>query len=101
MADLAQTPYPPLPNQIHAHVGLMIEQRATGLMRLFKRWAQNMRALTWDATSFGQAYDDVCYVPLNHDLMYRRFDDFIPEVIHFSSSGRFSSQAIREYHGHL
>jgi hypothetical protein len=94
LQDLAHTPYPPLPRD-DVRIGLMIENDVTSLMRVFKRHALALRPLTWEPEQFGQPHDDACYVPLNHDEMYRRFDVFMGEARHFYAHGSFRPAARR------
>ena len=89
IADLAHSPYQPMKQQ-NIRVGLMIEQNPTRLIQTF-RWYVNLRQwqINWNIEALGQRYDDACFVPLNHDQMYRNFDTFIPQARHFYETGHF------------
>lgn len=84
LRDFAATPYPPLPGR-DRRVGLVVETRATRLARLLVR----ERDLSCDPLVFGQRYDDAIELPLDHDAMYTRFDEVVPDVVHFIRHGRF------------
>ena len=94
--DLANTPYPTLSPLEGVAMGLLIENRATALIRRFKDRALAMGPLSWDHRDLGQPADDYMYTPVNHDQMYSYFHHFGPELVHFFEQGRFSEGARRQ-----
>lgn len=95
LAELAATPYSPIPRSDGTKIGLIIENRATSFVRKRKKRALAMRPLTFEPDSLGQPYDAVYHVPLNHDEMYTGYDLFGPELLHFFRYGDFSEDADR------
>lgn len=94
MADFNATPYPPL-SAPDIRVGIIVESRATKLIKRHKKTALSMGHLHWDMTQFRQEYLDAMYTLLNHDDMYTKVARIGPEVYHFIQHGRFSDQARR------
>jgi hypothetical protein len=94
MKEFSRTPYPSLDNR-RIRVGLLIESKATKLIRRHKKTALSLGPIRWDTPSFQQTADDVHYTWLNHDDMYSRFDVIGPEIWHFIQHGRFSAAAQR------
>jgi len=90
--DLAQIDYPPV-NKKGIRIGLIIENRATPLMRLFKKKTLQMGSIYWEVDSLHQEYNDYYYTWLNHDQMYDKVDIVGNEVLHFISHGAFSPKA--------
>lgn len=93
--DFSRTPYPPLHLPPDTHIGLLIENRATSLIRMFKNTTLAMGPLSWDPADLHQPHHDLLFTPLNHDEMYVNFDVIGPELLHFFQTGRFSDGARR------
>jgi len=92
--DVARRPYPPLASTT-PRIGVLIETKPTPLIRRFARTALSYGPLRFDCGWTTQRHDDCAYVDLNHDELYTRFMDVLPEVLVFMRSGRFSAQAVR------
>lgn len=90
--DLAQIDYPTL-NKKSIRIGLIVENRATPFIRLFKKKTLKMGPVNWDVDLLHQEYDDYYYTWLNHDQMYDKVDVIGNEVLHFISQGTFSPKA--------
>ena len=93
--DFARTPYPPLAAS-SVRVGLLVETRPTMFVSKRAAAARQYGPFHFECDSFGQPHDDCAFVARNHDEMYRRFADVLPEVVSFIRTGRFSSAAVRE-----
>jgi hypothetical protein len=93
--DFEAMPYPPLPDDITARIGLMIENKPTRLMRVVKRLTPNFPALSYGPESFNQAYNDLIYVWLDHDEIYSRYDVTGADIAHFFRNGLFTADARR------
>ncbi|MDX2286175.1 MAG: hypothetical protein NW241_18550 [Bacteroidia bacterium] len=78
-----------------APAGLLVEHKATRLMTVFRKAALRPGPPDFDPASFGQPFQDYCYVPLDHDQMYYRLEVFSGELLHFFQHGHFSAQAPR------
>lgn len=97
LGDMADIPYPPVTLPEGVASGFIIENRATSLMRHFKRTALKMFGpLDWSVQALQHPVDDHLYTWVNHDEMYVSFDVIGPELLHFFEHGRFSDQAQRE-----
>lgn len=94
MKDFSRTPYPSLDRK-NIRIGLLIESKATKLIRRHKKSALSLGPVQWDLIPFRQTADDAHYTWLNHDDMYSRFDVVGPEIWHFIQHGRFSEAARR------
>ncbi len=95
LKDLAETSYPVIKKD-SIHIGILIESKATKIMRLYRKKTLKMGVLNWHVDSLYQPYDDYCYTWLNHDQMYNRFDVIGEEVLSFIKTGQFTVEAKRE-----
>lgn len=95
MKEMAQTPYIPI-KKAALNIGIVIENKATPLMRVYKKKALKMGKILWDVPSLNQSNDDYHYTWLNHDQMYTRFDVVGDEIFNFINNGTFSTNAKRE-----
>lgn len=95
MKAFSQTPYPTLAKG-DIRVGILIESKATKLIRRHKKTTLSMGPVTWDLDQFRQESDDAIYTWLNHDQMYLRFDIIGSELFYFIEHGRFSESAKRQ-----
>jgi len=68
---------------------LMIENRATALMRFLEAECRAMGPLNFDWKSMDPDADDAFHVALDHDMMYRRWDLLGEAVIQFFETGSF------------
>ena len=95
--DMAATPYPALAHPT-ARVGLVIEDRASLLMRTLRGPARRMGPISFEADDFGQLHDDAIHLPLSHDGIYSGIGSYGPALLHFFREGRFPEDAARERH---
>jgi hypothetical protein len=95
MKDFSVTPYSPI-NKGKIKVGIIIESKATKLIRNHKKTALSLGDVKWDVKSLNQEYDDYLYTRLNHDEMYSRFDVVGEDIFYFFKNGKFSNNAVRE-----
>jgi hypothetical protein len=94
VSDLARTPYPSFPDS-GVRVGLVVETVPTPFVRRFAATGKKYGALRFECDALGQAYDDCCYLPLDHTKLYTHFADVWPELHAFIRTGRFSTVADR------
>ena len=93
--DLSKIDYQPIPKG-NIKIGLLIESKATPLIRKFKKTTLAMGEVYWSPDSLNQAYDDFTYTRLHHKEMYVRFDVVGDQILHFIRNGKFSEAARRE-----
>jgi hypothetical protein len=93
--DVARTPYPTLATP-SVRIALLVETRPTTFVSRRAAAARKYGPFDFDCDSFRQPHDDCAFVALNHDQMYQRFSDILPEVLAFIRTGRFSSAAVRQ-----
>lgn len=96
LGDLAGIAYPTYQAPEGVNTGLVIENRATSLMRTFKGTVEDMGPVTWDLDQFEHESDDAFYTWVNHDEMYLNFETIGPELLYFFENGRFTEGAQRE-----
>lgn len=94
MKEFAGWPYPSIIRR-DIKIGILIESKATKLIRKHKRSALEPGEIKWDVADLQQEYNDFFYTPLNHDDMYTRFDVFGNEILYFFLKGRFTEDARR------
>lgn len=92
--EVARTPYPPLATP-GPRVGILVETKPTWLLRRFAKKALSYGPLRFECDALGQRHDDCIYVDLNHDELYLRFIDVLPEILAFMRTGRFTDAATR------
>jgi hypothetical protein len=95
MKEMAETPYVPIEKD-GIDIGIIIESKATPLMRIYKKKTLKMGKILWDVPPLNQSHDDYHYTWLNHDQMYTRFDIVGAEIFNFIKRGTFSTNAKRE-----
>ncbi len=95
VGQLADIPYQPIPKN-DIKIGIIIESKATTLIKIFKKQTLNMGPVEWHPDSLNQQYDDFFYVPLDHYQMYKRFDMIGSEIRAFQKEQKFSDEARRE-----
>lgn len=76
-------------------IGIIVENKATALIRFFKKKTLSYGPIDWNPASLNQRYDDLMHTPLNHDQMYYRFDIVGSEIVNFIEHGRFTESAKR------
>jgi hypothetical protein len=92
--DMARSPYPQLMSP-GPRVGILVETKPTKFLRRFRKKALSYGPIRFECDALGQRRDDCIYVDLNHDELYLRFMDVLPEVLAFIRTGRFTDAAIR------
>lgn len=95
LEDFLNTKYSPIVND-SINLGIIIEAKATKIMRLYKKKTIKMGPLNWQVDSLYQKTDDYFFTWLNHEQMYSRFDIVGDEVLNFIRLGKFSSIAKKE-----
>ena len=96
--EFSQTPYPPVPNGA-MNIGIILESRATKLVRKHKETALSLGEVRWDVAGLGQDCDDYLYTLNNHDEMYHDLAVIGDEVLYFIRNGRFTPDAPRNSPG--
>ena len=76
-------------------IGVIIENKATKLMRMYRKTADSYGEYTYDAYDIEPNLDDYFHTILDHDLMYIRFDIIGKEILYFLENGVFTSEAKR------
>ena len=93
---IAFTDIPYVPIEVEGRrVGIIVENKATKLMRMFRKETMRMGSIHFGSAQFNQSYTDLMHTCLNHDEMYYRFDVIGEEVLHFFERGSFSDYAKR------
>lgn len=93
--DMAATPFPAL-ERPDVRVGLVIEDRASLLMKILRRPADRMGPYRFEADAFGQPFDDAMHVPLSHDAIYTGIGDYGAALLRFFREGRFPDEVPRK-----
>ena len=94
LADFSKIPYPTL-KQDSIKIGIIVESKATKLVKFFRKKMLSYGEVRWDAAYFQQNFDDLIYTPLNHSQMYSRFDIIGADIIHFLEYGQFQETTRR------
>ena len=96
LADFSEININSLSNKDSLIIGVIIENKATRLMRVFKRASNSYGAYNYNAMEIERNLDDFMHTYLDHDLMYRCFDIIGHEIMSFFEKGSFSENAKRE-----
>lgn len=91
MKDFCNTPYKPV-NDTNIVKGIFIENYATKLINKHKETVMSMGNVKFGINNLNQSVDDYCYIPLNHDEMYKKIDVFGQEVMNFIKFHSFSQE---------
>ncbi len=97
--ELARTPYPQLEPPEGVRTGLIVESRASALIRYYREEALASGPVNFAFASFGQKHNDAIYWPFDHTLMYDRFEELEPLVLSFIEKGRLPESANRSEPG--
>lgn len=92
--DMSEIPYPSIEQQ-GIRIGIIVESKATSLIRLFKKTTMSYGAIDWQNLELNQAHDDMTYTWLNHDQIYFRFDVVGEDILNFIKMGKFKSDTRR------
>lgn len=91
MRDFCNTPYESV-NDTSIITGIFIENYATKLINKHKETVLKMGNINFSVENFNQPFDDYCFLPLNHDEMYKKLDVFGQEVLNFIHHHSFSQE---------
>ncbi|MFY0688767.1 MAG: hypothetical protein JXQ90_16455 [Cyclobacteriaceae bacterium] len=94
VGEMADVPYLPLEKK-NQQIGLIIESKATTLIRFFRKATLALGEIQWQPTQLNQDFDDHMYTRLDHDQMYVRFDVVGDNILSFFENGTFSETARR------
>lgn len=92
--EFADIPYEPIVND-SINIGLILESRATRLIRKHKETAMELGPLDWTVEGRKQDCDDYFYTLNNHDEMYHDFDVIGKQIFEFIKNGKFTADAKR------
>ncbi|MBI3517728.1 MAG: hypothetical protein HY062_00025 [Bacteroidetes bacterium] len=90
MKKFSETPYPAINND-GKNIGIIIENKATKLIRKHQKTALSLGPVSFNKDSLHQACDDYLYECIDHDEMYYRFDTIGVEILYFFKNGVFST----------
>lgn len=93
--DMEKKPYKAIEDSDSLHIGFLIETKGTRLVYKGQKYFDPLTDDDWDHTKFGQAYDDHCYIWINHNELYTEFDLTGPQILHLFKTGSFTQDAIR------
>jgi len=92
--QFTKVPYPPI-EQNDIRIGIIVENKATPLIRFFKKKTKSYGPINWKNLDFNQAHDDMIFTRLNHDQMYYSFDEIGNDILYFIKNGTFTKEARR------
>ena len=93
--DFSHSTYKPIENTGNIHLGIIVESKATKLVRLYKKTIKSYGEIDWSNLDFNQEHDDLIYTRLNHKEMYNTFDEIGDDILCFFINGKFSDTARR------
>ena len=96
LKDFSTRKLTPLTNSLNLDIGVIIENKATRLMRNLRRTARKYGDYNYNALEIEPNADDFIHTYLDHDQMYDRFDVIGEEIIYFLKNKKFSINAKRE-----
>jgi hypothetical protein len=96
LEDFSVLTYPPIP-KTGLKIGILVEGKATPLIRFFRRTTIKMGPIDWDDLDFNQDHDDLIFTRLNHDELYYNFDEIGFDILYFMKNGVFTEEARREW----
>ncbi|MDX2250237.1 MAG: hypothetical protein SF052_25875 [Bacteroidia bacterium] len=91
--DFSEVTYSPIVDTT-LKIGIIVESKATRLIRIFKKTALQPGPISWDPADLNQSYRDIHFTRLNHDQMYYRFDVVGEEIFHFIQKAEFSDHSM-------
>lgn len=95
--DLSEMPYPTIDAQ-NVNIGIMVESKATMIIRHFKEETLAKGSLDWGAIDYQQDHDDLIYLHLDHDEMYLELGCFKSDLLTFFEKGHFTAKAQRNWY---
>ncbi len=96
LSDFSNLQITSLSDARNLNIGVIIESKATRLMRFLKKTADKYGQYNYQAQYIEMNLDDFIYTHLDHDQMYRRFDIIGNEILYFLEQGVFTENAKRE-----
>ncbi|MEZ4775080.1 MAG: hypothetical protein R3D00_17985 [Bacteroidia bacterium] len=93
VADFSTVSYLPF-NDTSVSVGIVVESKATRLIRMFKKTALRPGPVSWNPADLNQGYQDIHFTRLNHAQMYHRFDVVGDEIMYFIENAQFSPRSV-------
>ena len=96
LADFSKKKIKPLKSKKGLKIGVIIENKATRLMRFFRKTSDYYGNYNYNAEEIEVNLDDFLHTYLDHDLMYKRFDIIGQEIFYFLENGKFTNEAKRE-----
>lgn len=95
LKDFSLVSYPPISRE-GLKIGIIVESKATPLIRRFRKTAMSYGPIDWNNLDFKQEHDDLIFTRLNHDELYYSFDEIGNDILHFIKKGVFTDNARRE-----
>ena len=89
--DFSRVIYKPILND-EVNIGVIVENKATPLIRRFKKKAMSYGPIDWNNLDLNQSYDELIYTPLNHDEMYYSFDVVGLDILEFIKYSKFTKE---------
>ena len=90
--EFSKVSYTPILND-EINIGMIVENKATPLIRTFKKLTMSYGPIDWNNLDLNQSYDELIYTPLNHDEMYYSFDVIGLDILEFIKYSRFTKEA--------
>lgn len=95
VAEFSKIAYEPVVNDSTISIGVMIESRATRLVRKHRTSVMELGEVNWTPQGRNQHYDDYFYTLNNHDEVYHDFDVIGKQIFEFIKNGKFTADAKR------
>jgi hypothetical protein len=96
VAEFATIPYESVENDSATNIGIIIENRATRLVRKHRTSVMELGDVDWTVEGRMQPCDDHFYTLNNHDEMYHDFEEVGRQIFAFINDGKFTADAHRE-----
>lgn len=93
--EFSTIPYESITNDTTINIGLIIESRATKLVRHHRKSVMELGPLDWTVAGRNQPCDDFFYTLNNHDEMYHDFETVGAQIFAFIKDGKFTANAHR------
>ena len=94
--QMADSAYQPIDAGKRFKVGIMVETKPTALIERYRETALSYGTVDFSCDQLNQGHDDCIFIPLNHDEMYTRFSELLPEILHIIREGKFRAEANRQ-----
>lgn len=92
LEDFSKINYPPIIND-EMHIGIIIESKATKLIRKFRKTTMSYGPIDWKNLDMLQPYDELIFTRLNHDEMYYTFDEIGDDILEFIRHSKFRKES--------